>query len=277
VNSGTVRAVTGRIPQPVRFGVRRALFAGRGARCPLCSSPIRGLVGWAGAEPDVLVRRQVVGGVRRAADRCPVCHGVDRTRLVQLYLQRVVGIGERTVRLLHVAPEHGLSLWIRRQPGVDYVPSDLDVFRYRHLPGIREADLTRLPFRDAEFDVVICSHVLEHIPADDVAMAQIRRVLRPTGAALLMVPEALDGGATDEDPAVVDADERVRRFGQWDHVRLYARTDFVARLEAQGFAVESFDPYAAFPEAARGAHLNPLERLHVARPRPADRAVAGAS
>lgn len=257
------RSLTGLLPQPVRFGLRKAAFFGPTTRCALCGSRVRGLRSH-GTNLEVLHHRQVVGGLRREADRCPVCHACDRTRLLLLYLQRHTPVGVEDVSLLHVAPEHGLYLWLRRQPGVRYVASDLDGRRYRHVPDFQPADLTDTPFADEQFDLVICSHVLEHIPDDRAAMSELHRILRPGGTALLLVPLATDGGATDEDPAVVAAEARTRRFGQWDHVRLYGREDFYDRLRRTGFNVQAYDPYADDPAAAAALHLNPTELLPVA-------------
>ena len=50
------------------------------------------------------------------------------------------------------------------------------------------ADLLSLPFPDASFDVVMASEVLEHIPDDDLAMAEIARVVRPGGRVAITVP-----------------------------------------------------------------------------------------
>lgn len=262
-----IRQITGQIPQPVRHGIRRLLFAGGDDCCPLCGEGVRR---WRdhGGGAEVYDRRRVIGGMRRTADRCPICHGKDRTRLMQLFLRDTVGLGQRAVRLLDVAPEYGLYSWIVSQPDVDYVGTDLDAARYRHVAHFVAADLTALPFPDASFDVVVCSHVLEHVPDDRAAMREIRRVLSSEGVALLMVPEATDGGSTDEDLSVTDPAERQRRYGQWDHVRLYARQDFVQRLEASGFSVESWNPAAGDAALAARLRLNPDERLHLGRPRP---------
>ena len=87
------------------------------------------------------------------------------------------------------------------------------------------------------FDTIICSHVLEHVPADAKAMSELFRVLRPGGVAIIQVPYADDCAETDEDPSVTDPLERERRFGQFDHVRIYGR-DFADRLRRAGFVVD---------------------------------------
>jgi SAM-dependent methyltransferase len=257
-----IRSFTNLIPQPVRFGLRRIAFAGPGRTCELCGNRVRGFKAHGGGA-EVLDRRRVVGGMRREDDRCPVCHGCDRTRMMMLYLEREGLVGRGPAAVLHVAPDYGLYLWLSRQPGVAYTGTDLDATRYRHVGNMRSADLTALPFPDASFDVVVCSHVLEHVPDDAKAMRELLRILKPSGRALLLTPLAVDGGGTDEDPSVAEPAERDRRFGQWDHVRIYGRDDFLERMRAAGFAVEAFAPFAACPGEAARLRLNPLEILPV--------------
>src|SRR5262249_12426105 len=77
-------------------------------------------------------------------------------------------------------------------------------------------------------------HVLEHVPDDRRAMREFYRVLKPGGWAILLVPITVE--RTFEDPAVVDPAERLRLFGQEDHVRRYG-PDYGDRLSEAGFAV----------------------------------------
>lgn len=256
------RKLTTLLPQSVRYGLRRILFRGDAATCVLCRSRVRGFHAHGGGA-EVLDRRQVVGGMRRTGDRCPVCHGCDRTRMMMLYLETRTPIGRAPQRVLHVAPDFGLYLWLHRQPQVAYTATDIDIGRYRHIEGMQYADLTALPFASESFDLVICSHVLEHVPDDRAAFSELHRVLAPGGQALLLTPYALDGLGTDEDSSLADPGERARRFGQWDHVRIYDRTDFLNRMKEAGFRVSLFDPTTEYLERARDLHLNPLEMLPV--------------
>lgn len=264
-----LRDFTTHIPQPVRFGLRQAFHLGSGVTCVLCGNSVRAF-GSHGGGPKVLERRRVAGGARRDNDRCPVCHGCDRTRMIMLWLEAAAGLCGARKRILHVAPDFGLYLWLKRRGGVDYTASDIDAQRYRHIENMHAVDLTATPFPNDSFDIVIASHVLEHIPDDRAAMREVLRVLRPGGKAALLTPYALDGAGTDEGGGCANPVERTRRFGQWDHVRLYDRDDFLARLRDTGFRVSVFAPCSSHPAAAEALHLNPLEVLPIGvKPAPA--------
>lgn len=118
-------------------------------------------------------------------------------------------------------------------------------------------DIAAMPFRDEAFDLIICSHVLEHVDDDIAAMKEMVRVLSRGGVAMVLVPFA-DSPVTDEDPTA-DADERIARFGQADHVRLYGR-DVLDRLRGAGFEVE-----VVGPPSEEKMRLLPSERVFVCR------------
>lgn len=257
-----IRAYTNMLPQSVRFTLRKLYFRGENVVCELCGSHVREFKSHGGGA-EVLESRRVVGGMSRPDDRCPVCHGRDRTRLIKHYLETEAGLGARPLSILHVAPDFGLHLWLSRQRNVTHLGCDLDQGRYRHIDNFREVDLTRTPFEDNTFDVVICSHVFEHIPDDAAAFGELFRILKPGGRALLLVPFATDGAGTDEDLSVIDPGERDRRYGQWDHVRLYDREGFMARMRTAGFEVELYDPSAKDPDSVAREKLNPLELMPV--------------
>jgi ubiquinone/menaquinone biosynthesis C-methylase UbiE len=96
-------------------------------------------------------------------------------------------------------------------------------------------DITDIQYEDQSFDVIYCSHVLEHVQNDKKALRELFRVLKNDGWAILLVP--ITSETTVEDPSIVDPIERLRAFGQEDHVRKYGR-DYVDRLREAGFTVE---------------------------------------
>jgi len=99
-------------------------------------------------------------------------------------------------------------------------------------------DITNIPYEDNSFGVILCSHVLEHIPDDRKAMRELYRVLKPGGWAILQVPIIRD--KTFEDFSITKPEDRERVFGQWDHVRAYGK-DYRDRLEKAGFKVRVDD------------------------------------
>ena len=95
-------------------------------------------------------------------------------------------------------------------------------------------DLTATTYHDSSFDFILCSHVLEHIPNDQQAMAEMYRILKPGGTTIIQVP--LQDTPTYENPDIITAKERLIHFGQSDHVRIYG-LDIKERLETAGFQI----------------------------------------
>jgi SAM-dependent methyltransferase len=144
-------------------------------------------------------------------------------------------VGRQPLDVLHYAPEPSLAAALGEAVGVRHVSIDLESRLADHA-----MDATALDFPDASFDLVICSHVLEHVPDDRRAMREMQRVLRPGGTALLQHP-VVPGQATFEDPSITDPHERLRLFSQADHVRVYG-PDISERLQGAGFDVSVIAP-----------------------------------
>lgn len=171
--------------------------------------------------------------------QCPRCQASDRDRLYALYAQHLLRWpSDHPLRLLEIAPAPALSRCLQALARVEYRSADLvsDL-------AMDKVDITdmRGNYADSRFDFVICSHVLEHVRDDRAAMRELFRVLAPGGCAVLMVPMLLSQRQTDEDPDEADVAQRLRRFGQEDHVRRYAKADYLARLAEAGFEVEALD------------------------------------
>lgn len=167
---------------------------------------------------------------------CPVCQASDRDRLYALFLGSYCrGLAVNAIRILDIAPAPALSRFLKNLPGAVYRSADL----FSSLADDCVDITDMLLYADNSFDVIVCSHVLEHIPDDRAAIRELRRVLAPDGVAILMVPILTTLSEIEEDPAISSEDERWRRFGQGDHVRMYARAGFLARLGEGGFEVRS--------------------------------------
>jgi len=180
---------------------------------------------------------------------CWRCGSQERHRAQWLLFERRPQLLGRARSLLHFAPEWCLRQRFGVLPGLRYVTADLDA------DGVDlQLDVTKLDVADGAFDVVICSHVLEHVPDDAAAMAELRRITAPGGCCLVMVPIALERERTYEDAAITAARDREREFLQHDHVRLYA-PDIAGRLRGAGFDVEVIDMHAELAEQAERYRL----------------------
>jgi predicted SAM-dependent methyltransferase len=202
-------------------------------QCPMCRAHLKAFLP-GGEHHAVLTEKTIVGGGCRSNAVCPICGCWDRERLAYLYLKNRPHLLSKSTKLLHVAPELNLGLWLRSKVELDYVSAD------RSMDNVDlNIDLTKIPFPNSTFNAIICNHVLEHIPNDRTAMAELFRVLKPDGWAMLQVPISLYLAATYEDFTITDPIGRERAFGQHDHLRIYAM-DYVDRLKQAGFAVELF-------------------------------------
>jgi SAM-dependent methyltransferase len=92
---------------------------------------------------------------------------------------------------------------------------------------IKQGDALQLPFVDAEFDRVVAAEVLEHIPDDQAAIAELARVLRPGGTMAVTVPRWLPEKVCW---ALSDAYHEV----EGGHVRIYTGDELVAKLRDAG-------------------------------------------
>jgi len=191
-------------------------------RCPFC--------GWRGWRFEPFGNRVL----RRPDALCPLCGSLERHRVARLLLEGRLTGGQK---VLHMAPEPLMIPWLVSL-SCEYLNADLI-----H-PAMRRMDLTATGLPDASRTLIWCSHVLEHIPNDCAALAEMFRVLEPGGLAIVQVP--IGGNATLEDASVTTDEQRLERFLQEDHVRLYGR-DLAGRIEAAGFACEMLSA-ASLPE-----------------------------
>jgi SAM-dependent methyltransferase len=207
------------MPRPVKWLLKKILYWGRARYCPVCRSWLR--------------RFEPSGAPPRLDARCRVCWSLERHRLLWLFFKRYTNLFDGTrKKVLHIAPHDAIEARLRQVPGLAYVNADLDNPR-----AMVRMDITNMPFPADSFDIICCSHVLEHIADDRKAMRELGRGLKADGWAAILVP--ITAETTFEDPTVTDPAERLRLFGQHDHVRRYGQ-DFPTRLEEEGFNVKQY-------------------------------------
>lgn len=178
---------------------------GYGTRCPVC--------GWQGrryfhclsaCEPHL-----------RPNAMCPQCGALERQRDVASWLKHQEG---GYPRVLNVAPNPGLAQFLMSKSGSFVITLDISrsdvMFRM---------DLHNLGFPGECFDLIVCSHVLEHVQDDIRCIGELFRVLKPEGVAILPVPI--------EDRAYTVGFGDPRKNG---HRRAYGR-DYFDRLRNAGF------------------------------------------
>jgi SAM-dependent methyltransferase len=212
------------------------LLRGEGRECTCCGGRFRRMS-----------RRRISGW----AAICPRCRSHPRHRAIALLLGR----GDLPGRhLLHFAPEPLLDPVFARLPRVERVTADL------HAPADLRLDITKMDLPDDSFDLILCSHVLEHVPDDRAAMRELRRVLVDGGLVLVLVPYR-PGATTYEDPSITSPLDRMVAFGQQDHVRIYGN-DLPDRLRETGFEVEDRPVAELFDEATvERSELDPGEHF----------------
>ena len=122
--------------------------------------------------------------IRRKNSSCPKCGSAERHRLQFLVLQELQKKYDFSkMAMLHVAPEQYFYKLFSKQ--FDKYTT-IDIEKKKNIEF--QADLRDLPFENNSYDCVFASHVLEHVKEDRKAISEIKRVLKPSGFAILPVP-----------------------------------------------------------------------------------------
>ncbi|WP_083426279.1 methyltransferase domain-containing protein [Thermoactinomyces sp. DSM 45891] len=170
---------------------------------------------------------------------CSMCMAMDRERLYVWFMERETDLFMAPKVVFHIDPEKEKNVKnkLAIHSNLYYVSGDLKPLD----PWTKALDVTNLYYEDHSFDVIICSHILENISEDRKAMGELYRVMKVGGWGIMQVPLATNVAMSFEDERVMTADDRARAYGHPNHVRVYAKEDYIKRLESVGFRVELYN------------------------------------
>lgn len=216
------------------FPVRHIISSSVSKQCVVCGNGVEEFCPW-GIDEEIFLRYHIVGGGYRKNCKCPHCGAIDRERWLYYVLENHTDISKMNGKILHFAPEVAIESYIRKNAQIDYYSGDIVQGKAMHIINI-----TDIPYKDAMFDYVISNHILEHIMDEEKAISEIKRVLKKDGKWIFSFPVCMDI-KTYEDEGNVSPEQRLRAYGQVDHVRLYGN-DFVKRFERYGLKLNVYSP-----------------------------------
>lgn len=178
----------------IRNKARSVFYYGRGKYCHVCGKSSR--------------RFRTFGLIPRKDAQCAHCGALERHRLAWLFMTRKTNLFDgKPKKMLHVAPESCFGSKLKRRLGDNYITTDL--FNPR---AMVKMDITNIDYPDQSFDIICCSHVLEHVQDDRQAMREFYRILKNNGWAILIVPITVK--KTFEYPSIINPEERLKVFVQ---------------------------------------------------------------
>lgn len=210
----------------------RALYAryfvpGGSCFCPVCSRSLKAFI-----------------PIEKGELLCPACgSGKRHRRLFQLLRAQPLA---KTGKILDFSPNNGFKYYAQKEWKENYLTTNYDFadatdFHY---------DITAMDAPADQYDVIICYHVLEHIPDDAKALAELYRTLKPGGLCYIQTP--FKEGPIYEDWSITTPEGRLQHFHQEDHVRIYSAEGLAERAGNAGFKTEILKYHKADePEEAR--------------------------
>lgn len=161
---------------------------------------------------------------------CPICGSLPRAR--RLFMLLNDEFLKPNLLVLDFSPFRILYKKLKEKKEILYFPSDFE----DDFIADYQFDMRSIDTESDKFDLIICYHILEHIIEDIVAMNELYRVLQKGGKVLVQTP--FKEGNIYEDETIITPEERLKHFGQDNHVRIYSLLGLVERLNSVGFKTE---------------------------------------
>lgn len=162
---------------------------------------------------------------------CPYCFSFPRHRVVCEHFDKNKHIFSDDANILMVGAEYSIEQWFNNH-GLSYTTADL----FDRTADLK-VDILNTPFADNSWSIIICNHVLEHVPDYKIALKELKRILKKDGILELAVPIDMSFSTTYEDDSIVTEKQRIEAFGQPDHLRIFG-SNFKDLLMEAGFSVE---------------------------------------
>jgi SAM-dependent methyltransferase len=220
---------------------------GKKRKCYLCNQTFNHFLPYLGGMKNVspwFLKLQEIGS---DIDNfyCPHCESFDRERHLFMYFDKL-GIWERIkgANVLHFAPEFFIAKRIESLLPSSYIKADL----FPSDESIQHMDAIAIPHEEATFDVLIFNHILEHIPDYKKALAELYRVLKPGGIAIMQTPYSRLLQCNFEDAGINTDELRLLYYGQEDHVRIFSEKQLLQSFQDTGFQLKIVTHNAVFTE-----------------------------
>lgn len=191
-----------------------------------------------GVKTEVFHADTIIGGGYRSNVTCPYCDSNDRIRWIDYCIEKFTDLYETSggaEAVLHIAPERQIEKKLKCNTRLSYISGDIKA-------GIADmiVDITSMSqFENQRFDVIILNHVLEHISNEEQAIFEILRCLKKDGIIFFSFPICL-GKETLELDGELTKEERLKFYGQEDHVRLYGEKDVIERMWKLGINAKMY-------------------------------------
>jgi SAM-dependent methyltransferase len=168
---------------------------------------------------------------------CPICFANDRDRLYVHYISKIYinKNHDNNIKFLEIAPSN-VTKFLKAK-NFDITTADLMMPKVDYKVNVENMDC----FKDNTFDFIIFSHVLEHVEHPDKALKEIYRILKPEGEAIIMAPIIPFLEKTLEDKTHKSTLDRLKNYGQEDHLRLFAKNDFKNLITVNNFKLKELD------------------------------------
>lgn len=237
-----IKAELGKFYKKTFKGPMRRLISdvnknGNKHKCNICNQTFNHFIKYHGGTRNIPDFRRKLNLIDSDRDNfgCPHCGSFDRERHLFLFFDRI-GFWKRlsNYEILHFAPENHLSQKISSFNPRKYIQADYNPFK----TSIKRIDATDISLGNDIFDLVICNHVLEHIPEYLKAISEIHRVLKPNGIAILQTPFSKLLSANFEDVNINNEELREFFYGEKDHFRIFGEDQFLSDLRKVGFQLE---------------------------------------